>query len=576
MRRLSPVRRGRPRHPVLLRGGFHQVPEVDAAPVRALGQMADVPFALPQECPAALLRFEDPVHEVQDIPGGSPGHLQLDAFEGRADGLGLGAIDPELLFHPVRRRALEGIDRLLLVPHDEQAARQGAAGPRAPGPGEELSGQLVQDRPLRRRGVLRLVHQHVGQLLVELVEHPGGHAGLAGQLKGAVDEVPEVELARLLLLDLVGGQPGPGEQEDVEGLLAGDGLLPPRLKRLEPIHFLVELAPKRWRMAQRLRTPDPGLGRELLGEQGVQQFRQRRRAAVGGQQVGKRLGALARALDVKALGDPQPGLGGQAALLHLGFDPARVQRLRRARQRRPDDGLEAAVGLHLVQPGLQLPGHAGEGVEQALEGAVVEVHRKPGVGPGDPAVALVQGVAGQGGPRVALQLAGAKVVQHLEAGRHPRLEGEPPEELLAEGVQGLDPEAAGRLEGAGEEGAGGGQGVRGVVAHLAALELRQLQAQPLVAQHRPVAQEAEQPGLHLRGCGLGVGHAEDLVRRSAGEQQAGDPVDQGLGLSRPGVGRDEGGDLGVGGARLGITVSQGHDSPPSPMADHSRTRARWS
>ena len=51
-------------------------------------------------------------------------------------------------------------------------------------------------------------------------------------------------------------------------------------------------------------------------------------------------------------------------------------------------------------------------------------------------------------------LAGLVLVEDDEAGRHVRLEGEHVQQPLAEGVQGLDLEAARRLDRAGEEAAG--------------------------------------------------------------------------------------------------------------------------
>jgi hypothetical protein len=106
--------------------------------------------------------------------------------------------------------------------------------------------------------------------------------------------------------------------------------------------------------------------------------------------------------------------------------------------------------------------------------------------------------------------------------------------------------------------------------------------QGLVRHHRPLAQPAEQPALHLGGGRLGVGDAEHLFRIDPGQQQARHPVDQRLGLAGPGVGGDEGRDCWIGRRALRIAVfgegedGQGHSPSSSPLVDHSDTRARWS
>ncbi len=66
------------------------------------------------------------------------------------------------------RRALEAVDRLLLVADGEQRARHvaGAA------PAKNSLGQRADHLPLHRARVLRLVDQDVVEAAVELVEHP--------------------------------------------------------------------------------------------------------------------------------------------------------------------------------------------------------------------------------------------------------------------------------------------------------------------------------------------------------------------------------------------------------------------
>ena len=87
-------------------------------------------------------------------------------------------------------RALERVDRLFVVAHREECAR---ALPRALAR-PEIRGDRVQNVPLRRGGVLRLVDQHVVDARIELIEHPGG-AGAAQQLPRAGDEILVVQQA---------------------------------------------------------------------------------------------------------------------------------------------------------------------------------------------------------------------------------------------------------------------------------------------------------------------------------------------------------------------------------------------
>ena len=70
----------------------------------------------------------------------------------------------------LRRRALEGEDRLLLVADREDGA---VLGPCA-GAGEELGAERRKNAPLRLRRVLGFVEQQVIEPIVELVQNPRG------------------------------------------------------------------------------------------------------------------------------------------------------------------------------------------------------------------------------------------------------------------------------------------------------------------------------------------------------------------------------------------------------------------
>ena len=113
------------------------------------------------------------------------------------------------LAEPRRVSALEREDRLLLVADGEQRAELLAC----PGAGEELGGKRLDDAPLRRVGVLRLVNQDVVDAAVDLVQHPGGGVGARQQRLGLYDQIVIVERGFGQLASLVIGLHGVCETE---------------------------------------------------------------------------------------------------------------------------------------------------------------------------------------------------------------------------------------------------------------------------------------------------------------------------------------------------------------------------
>ena len=177
------------------------------------------------------------------------------------------------------------------------------------------------------------------------------------------------------------------------------------------------------------------------------------------------------------------------------------------------------------------------------------------------------------------------LVERVEAGWRARFQREAPQQVFAEGVDGLDLQAAGRFQGTGKQ-----------AARILDLPDRQIFMTQLFLQvalellrprDRPAPQTGEETILHLGGGGLGVGDAEDFLRRDALEQDVHHAVDQDAGLARTGIGLHEDADavmggplLGVGGGSADRVVETGrvHVSPsdPSGALAHSPRRARWS
>ena len=137
-----------------------------------------------------------------------------------------------------------------------------------------------------------------------------------------------------------------------------------------------------------------------------------------------------------------------------------------------------------------------------------------------------------------------------EARRHPGLEGEAAQQPLAEGVDGLHLEAAGRLQRAGEERAG--RHCTRATSATGSTQLARACACRLASSAvTHSASRANSALRHLRGGGLGVGERTGCVSGwRAAQQQARDPHGQHVGLAGAGVGAHPGGGGRVGGSRL--------------------------
>ena len=120
------------------------------------------------EAAPGRLGREDAIDAFEHARRGAERQRQANPVE-----IELGVAVPPFQFTPYRREhlrrgALEGEDRLLVVADREEGAPPAARA----GPGEKLLAKPRQNRPLRRGGVLRLVDQNMIDAGVELVEHP--------------------------------------------------------------------------------------------------------------------------------------------------------------------------------------------------------------------------------------------------------------------------------------------------------------------------------------------------------------------------------------------------------------------
>ena len=187
-------------------GGGHGRPQVDTSGhVGLVGQMR---WRIAEAVAGGAAKH--PIHEGQDRRRGAERILQLAREKAAAGGADLVA---EMRLHavePVGIGTLEAVDRLLLVAdHEDGASHVGASA----GAAGELGGQLPDDLPLRRRGVLRLVDKDVVDAAVEPEQHPLRHRSVGEQVSRAVDQVVEIKPAAARL-----GRRQPRQERAGEGV----------------------------------------------------------------------------------------------------------------------------------------------------------------------------------------------------------------------------------------------------------------------------------------------------------------------------------------------------------------------
>ncbi len=179
---------------------------------------------------------------------------------------------------------------------------------------------------------------------------------------------------------------------------------------------------------------------------------------------------------------------------------------------------------------------------------------------------------------MAQKFPGIRLVHHRKVRRHTRFQRKPAEKRLAEGVNGLDVHAAGRVQHPREQLAGANPLD---VLRPTPEKMAQFDVEFGLGQGRPTAELSGDAGVHLGRRRLGVGQTEDAFRPGSGQHQPEHAVGQHLGLSGARRRHDPYRRAGVGGAALravGIHRyrRQCHQSSSSPPADHSLTRARCS
>ena len=348
--------------------------------------------------------------------------------------------------------ALEAVDRLLGIAHRKDRARP-LAGARAD---EKLGGERVDDLPLLRVGILRLVDQDVIESPVQLEEDPGRHPRPRQQVPHLEDQVVVIQQGPRLLVPAIGR-----EDRLAEAKQRGRGLgHRDRAQLGAQIRQALGLA------GENLVDTRRG-GERVVVNQGLEDvplapFREKG-AQIVGEAIGPPFGPRQPSRDTRAAIAVGPGALGQAfggqiepheveglvgtglldqLLPSLAFGDAERRADRRGQAR------EAAAGAQEPDEPAALPDQLGHELGEALlldvGGHHVDRRRQvlAPVGLRRRQDLLARGVQ---------HLRRRTLVQDLEVRRHPRLERKAAEQRLTEGVDGLDPHAARRVQDLGEE-----------------------------------------------------------------------------------------------------------------------------
>ena len=160
------------------------------------------------------------------------------------------------------------------------------------------------------------------------------------------------------------------------------------------------------------------------------------------------------------------------------------------------------------------------------------------------ATRLAQGQEARGAEQLGLLV----FLDDTELRTNIRLEGEEMQQAFAEGMDGLDLQAARRLHRAREKAPGKGQ----VDLCLWMASIEDLLAQVLVICGRPCGEGLEDTHGHVGCRRLRIGQAEDLGGRHALQQQADDALCEHMGLARTRIGGHPRGQARIGSALLRI------------------------
>ena len=429
--------------------------------------------------------------------------------------------------------ALEREDRLLLVADREHRAAD-LARARA---GGELGGEALDDLPLPVARVLRLVDQHMVDAEVELVVHPL-RARLGEQSERLVDQVVVVEQAAPGLLGAIARDHLVRDGDERGGALA-------RLDRAAACdqagqsRLLVRQAlGERGMLSCQRRGHDRPSHLQLVGQEDRQVLANALAAArrhCAGEPVALFL-VVGRALAAQRREGRPFGRRHDRPVHDGGVDLLlRLIRFHAQRARQAGDCRRDAAGMRDPRFEFLVPGD--RFVDRFCEGGV----RRNRDGDAERAAEIAVGPGGRlqqdAHAQPVDQLGAGALLQHLEARRDIRLERKLMQQPRAERMNGLHLQPARRVERLREQ-PPRTRALRRV--RRAAFDLGNLVVELRVGERRPACQRLEHAVRHVGGRRLGVGEAEDLLRRRAAQQQADHALRQHVRLARARVGGDPG------------------------------------
>ena len=434
-----------------------------------------------------------PVDQRQDHRGRAEG---IEQFAGVKGHIHLRQTRGEMVAHqvePLGIGPLEGIDRLLLVTHDKDGAGNLGAGALACG---KLGGECLDDLPLGGAGILRLIDKDMVDPAVEAKEHPLGHLFSGQKPPCGADQIVEIEPAAQRLGLCVAGQESGGKAVQRMGSARGHQ---PKAQGARIGHTFGQGIIGRDKIGAHRGAhlgAGEGFGRAFLfarhGQAGGLergQIGQPHRRPWHGAEPRGQFGLCDDR--VVEMGNQSRGKialaaiqcrGDHLILGQIGGDPRPIADCRPI----PRIGQRILRACHGAGQFAQ-PIIIGEQIGHRVDGS-----RRRALGH------IIEQIGDQPGLHALVDLG--------EAGADARLEREAAQNRGAEGMDGLDLEAARCLDRAGKKRTRAPQPV-GVDRILA--DLLQRRAQLGVRHHRPCAQALEQAVLHLHRGGLGIGQAQD-------------------------------------------------------------------
>ena len=523
---------------------------------------------------------EHRIHRLQHTGGGAEGMRQAHGLEP-----GLRRLPRHFLAHVAEDPGIGTLkreDRLLLVADHEQGAVE--IPPRA-GAREEIVDQAMHHRPLRRTGILRLVHQDMVDASVQLEVNPGRRHPVE-QCGGVRDQIIEIQQALADLGRLIARTGARAQRQSGVGALQHLHRPADVLHRRDPVALGIKARGQHGSGVAQPLGDEIAVGARLAI--GLEEHRQIRRGRLRRRTCGRRraqrrralvIGGLVGGFELRRQGRPFATRQMGAVEHHRGDAGPAGGRLQ------PESGGDHTaplVGLHWQSQDTRARVHRGgqERLDAGITGLAHE-SRKRGT---ERRIRPRGGFEDQIGADPGQKIEPSGIIQFTKPRGHSGLKGKLMQQPTAKGVNGLDLQAAWSFERGGEQ----ATRLRPQSGRCRArIGAGKLLIEFAITERHPTAKRGEHPVGHVGGGGLGISEAQNAPGRHARQQQSDHPLSQHMGFSRAGIGRDPGGGrrigrraliAGGGGERRADGGSSfcgdAHALSSSAPNAHSRTRAR--